>query len=131
MFYLLSVVSQKMQSISKKSFLQKMNIKNGNVVTANCNVYNETLHPWNFFCFFFRRTYGCLVFYNKLLTTEAHEYGTRRQKVFPKVVITKIVIKNSYALETFQNNNQDKVKPFENSFLFFGKFAGSRHNVSE
>ena len=38
------------------------------------------------------------------------------------------VIKNSYALETFQNDNQDK--PFENS-LFFGKSAGSRHNVSE
>ena len=51
--------------------------------------------------------------------------------MFPKVVITKIVIKNSYALETFQNDNQDKVKPFENSFLFFGKFAGSRHNVTE
>ena len=37
---------------AKKSFLQKMNIKNRNVVTANCNVYNETLHLWNFFVFF-------------------------------------------------------------------------------
>ena len=61
--------------------------------------------------------------------TEAHEYGNRRQKVFPKVVITKIVIKNSYVLEAFQNDNQDNVKPFENSVLFFGKFADSRHNV--
>ena len=51
--------------------------------------------------------------------------------MFPKVVITKIVIKNSYVLETFQNDNQDKVKPFENSFLFFEKFADSRDNVSE
>ena len=80
---------------------------------------------------FFRHTHGCLVFYKKLLTTKAHEYGNRRQKVFPKVVITKIVIKDRYALETFQNDNQDKVKPSDNSFLFFGKFAGSRHNVSE
>ena len=51
--------------------------------------------------------------------------------MFPKVIITKIVIKNSYALETFQNDNQDKVNPFENSFFFFGKFADSRDNVSE
>ena len=49
--------------------------------------------------------------------------------MFPKVVITKIVIKNSYVLEAFQNDNQDKVKPFDNSVLYFGKFAGSRHNV--
>ena len=49
----------------------------------------------------------------------------------PKVIITKIVIKNSHALEIFQNDNQDKVKPFKNSFLFFDKFAGSKHNVSE
>ena len=49
--------------------------------------------------------------------------------MFPKVVVTKIVIKNSYVLETFQNDNQDKVKPFENSFLFFEKFADSRDNV--
>ena len=70
-----------------------------------------------------------MVFYNELLITEAREYGNRRQKVFPKVVITKIVIKNSYVLETFQNDNQDKVKPFENSIVFFGKFADSRHNV--
>ena len=53
------------------------------------------------------------------------------QRVFPKVIITKIVIKNSYVLETFQNDNQDKVKPFENLFLFFGKLADSRDNVSE
>ena len=39
--------------------------------------------------------------------------------MFPKVVITKIVIKNSYVLEKFQNDNQDKVKPFENSYLVF------------
>ena len=52
--------------------------------------------------------------------------------MFPKVIITKIVIKNSYALETFQNDNQDKVNPFENSFFIFGKFlADSRDNVSE
>ena len=51
--------------------------------------------------------------------------------MFPRIVITKIFIKNSYVLETFQNDNQDKVKPFENSFLFFGKFGGSRDNVSE
>ena len=38
--------------------------------------------------------------------------------MFPKVVISKIVIKNSYVLETFQNDNQDKVKHFENSFHF-------------
>ena len=63
--------------------------------------------------------------------TEAREYGNRRQKVFPKVIITNIVIKNSYVLETFQNDNQDKVKPFENLFLFFGKLADSRDNVSE
>ena len=63
--------------------------------------------------------------------TGAREYGNRRQKVFPKVIITKIVIKNSYVLETFQNDNQDKVKPFENLFLFFGKLADSRDNVSE
>ena len=49
--------------------------------------------------------------------------------MFPKVVITKIVIKNSYVLEAFQNDNQDNVKLFENSVLFFGKFADSRHNV--
>ena len=37
---------KKCMSISKKvfSFLQKMNIKDGNVVTTNCNVYNETLY---------------------------------------------------------------------------------------
>ena len=63
-----------------------------------------------------------MVFYNELLITEAREYGNRRQKVFPKVVITKIVIKNSYVLEAFQNDNQDKFKPLENSCLFFGKF---------
>ena len=51
--------------------------------------------------------------------------------MFPKVIITKIVIKNSYALETFQNDNQDKVNLFENSFFIFGKFADSRDNVSE
>ena len=51
--------------------------------------------------------------------------------MFPRIVITKIFIKNSYVLETFQNDNQDKVKPYENSFLFFGKFADSRDNVSE
>ena len=55
--------------------------------------------------------------------------------MFPKVVITKIVIKkhsrNRNILETFQNDNQNKVKPFENSFLYFGKFADSRDNVSE
>ena len=52
--------------------------------------------------------------------------------MFPKVIITKIVIKNSYALETFQNDNQDKVNPFENSFFIFGKFlADSRDSVSE
>ena len=81
--------------------------------------------------YFFRHAYGCLAFYNELIQ-EAHKYGNRRQKekVFPKVVVTKIVIKNSYVLETFQNDNQDKVKPFENSFLFFGKFGGSRDNVS-
>ena len=50
--------------------------------------------------------------------------------MFPKVVTAKTVVKNSYVLETFQNDNQDKVKPFENSFLFFGKFGGSRDNVS-
>ena len=49
--------------------------------------------------------------------------------MFPKVVIIKIVIKNSNVLETFQNDDQDKVKPFENSIVFFGKFADSRHNV--
>ena len=44
---------KKCMSISKKvfSFLQKMNIKKGNVVSTNCNVYNETLHLWNFFVF--------------------------------------------------------------------------------
>ena len=54
--------------------------------------------------------------------------------MFPKVVITKIVIKNSYVLETFQNDNQDKVKPFENSFFWGGlrvKFADSRDNGLE
>ena len=51
--------------------------------------------------------------------------------MFPKVFFTKAVIKNGYVLETFQNDNQDKVKPFENSFLFFGNFAVSRDNVSE
>ena len=51
--------------------------------------------------------------------------------MFPKVVITKLVTKNIYVLETLQNDNQDKVKPFENSFLFFEKFADSRDNVSE
>ena len=51
--------------------------------------------------------------------------------MFPRIVITKIFIKHSYVLETFQNDNQDKVKPYENSFLFFGKFADSRDNVSE
>ena len=51
--------------------------------------------------------------------------------MFPKVVITRIVIKNSYVLETFQNDNQDKVKPFENSYLVFCKFADSRDNVSQ
>ena len=66
-----------------------------------------------------------------LLITEAYKYGNRRQKVFPKIVITEIVIKNSNVLETFQNDNKDKVKPFENSFSFFGKFADSRDNVSE
>ena len=82
--------------------------------------------------YFFRHTYGCLVFYcNELLITEAYKYGNRSQKVFPKVVITKIVTKNSYVIERFQNDNKNKVKPFENSFLYFGKFADSRDNVSE
>ena len=58
-----------------------------------------------------------------LLITEAHKYGNRRQKVFSKIFITEIVIKNSNVLETFKNDNEDKVKPFENSFSFFGKFA--------
>ena len=51
--------------------------------------------------------------------------------MFPRIVITKIFIKNSYVLETFQNDNQDKVKPFENSYLVFCKFADSRDNVSQ
>ena len=66
-----------------------------------------------------------------LLITEAHKYGNRRQKVFSKIVITEIVTKNSNVLKTFKNDNEDKVKPFENSFSFFGKFADSRDNVSE
>ena len=94
-----------------KSFLPKINIKHWNVVTANCNVYNETLHLWNFFVLL------------ELLITEAHEYENRRQKVFAKVVISKIVIKNSYVLATSQNDNQDKVKPFENWLHFFVKFT--------
>ena len=52
-------------------------------------------------------------------------------KSVSKSRITKIVIKNSYVLETFQNDNQDKVKPFQNSCLFFGKFADSIDNVFE
>ena len=102
-----------------KSFFQKMNIKNWNVVTAHCNVYNETLHLWNFFVFL------------ELLIMEAHEYENRHQKVFANVVISKIVIKNSYVSATSQNDNQDKVKPFENWLHFFGKFTDSREIISE
>ena len=99
-----------------------MNIKNGNVVTANYTVYNEALLLLNFFSFFSPHLWmsGFLQ-----RTTKAHEYGNRRQK-------KNSYIKNSYALETFQNDNQDKVEnSFENSFLFFGKFVGSRNNASE
>ena len=37
--------------LAKNSNLQKMNIKNESVVTANCNVYNETLHILYIFCY--------------------------------------------------------------------------------
>ena len=37
--------------------------------------------------------------------------------VFPKVVISKIVTKNSYDSEASQNNKPDKRKPCENNFL--------------
>ena len=50
--FVMSGFTKNAWALAKKSFLQKMNIKNGNVVTANCNVYNETLHLWNFFVFF-------------------------------------------------------------------------------
>ena len=106
-----------------------MNIKNGNVVTANCNSSLKLKHFIFEISLYLFPTHGFLVFYNELLITEVYEYGNRRQKAFPKIVITKIVIKNSYVLETFQNDNKDKVKPFQNSILFFGKFADSRHNV--
>ena len=39
-------------TLAKMSFLRKMNTRNGKVVTANCNDYNEILHLWNFFIFF-------------------------------------------------------------------------------
>ena len=81
-----------------------MNIKNGSVKTL----------PLYLFC----HTYVCLLSYNELFITETHEQGNGRQKMFPKVVISKMVIKNSYVSETSQNDNQDKVKPFETSFHF-------------
>ena len=75
---------KKCMSIGKKSFLQKINIKNRNAVTANCNFYTETLNLWNFFVFFWH-AYGCLVFYNELLLTEAHGYRNKWQpKSVPK-----------------------------------------------
>ena len=50
--FVMSGFTKNAWALAKKYFLQKLNIKNGNVVTANCNVFNETLHPWNFFVFF-------------------------------------------------------------------------------
>ena len=50
--FVMSGFTKNAWALAKKYFLQKLNIKNGKVVTANCNVYNETLHPWNFFVFF-------------------------------------------------------------------------------
>ena len=82
-----------------------MNIKNGSVKTL----------PLYLFC----HTYVCLLSYNELFITETHEQGNGRQKMFPKVVISEMVIKNSYVSETSQNDNQDKVKPFETSFHFW------------
>ena len=80
--------------------------------------------------YFFRHTYECLVFYNELLLTSLTNTKTGAKKCFQKYLSLKQLSKNSYVLETFQNDNQDKFKPFENSFLFFGKFGGSRDNVS-
>ena len=42
--FVMSGFTKNAWALAKKSFLQKMNIKNGNVVTANFNVYNKTLH---------------------------------------------------------------------------------------
>ena len=56
---------------------------------------------------FFRYTNGFLLFVNELFITEPYKCGNRRQKVFPKIVISKIVIKNSYVSEASQNDNPD------------------------
>ena len=47
--FVMSGFTKNAWALAKKSVLHKMNIKN---VTADCNVYNETLHLWNFFVFF-------------------------------------------------------------------------------
>ena len=46
--FVMSGFTENAWALAKKSFLHK----NGNAVTANCNVSNETLHLWNFFVFF-------------------------------------------------------------------------------
>ena len=90
-------------SISKEVFSADDEHKNLNIVTTNCTVYNEALHILNFlvflfFFFFFFAIADVLVFSNELLTTEFREYGNRRQKVFSKVVITKIVLSKTVIL---------------------------------
>ena len=115
--FVMSGFTKNAWALAKKSFLQKMNIKNGNVVTANCNVYNETLHLWNFFVFF-STLMDVWFSIMSFLITEALEYQKRRQEVFPKVVITKTVIKNSYVLETFRTIIKIKSNSLRIQFYF-------------
>ena len=66
---------------------------------------------------------NCCVF-----ITAAREYGNKRTKVFPKIAISKIVIKNSYSSEVFQDD-KNKIKPRK---IHLRKFiANWRDNISE
>ena len=71
--------NKKCMSISKKVFSSEDGHKKyGNVVTANCNIYNETLHLWNFFVFLSPRLWmsGFLQWTNSL--------GSQIRKQAPK-----------------------------------------------
>ena len=70
------------RALVEKSFLQKINIKNGSVVTANCNVYDEKFHLWNFFVFS-----GTLMdVYFSIMNCCIYYRGSRIWKQVPKTV---------------------------------------------
>ena len=69
---------KKCMSISKKDFSSEDEHKKWKHFIFEISLY------------FFRHTYGCLVFYcNELLITEAYKYGNRSQKVFQKQLLLK------------------------------------------